>query len=109
MVLTLTIKVSVISNLELVKKKSHSLFLVSQSLTQHVILGYNFSKGFHMGTTCNRNDQMCLRKNGKVIETTVSNNASNALAQCTEVITLPPFTNALIKCKVPKVLKSKQF
>ena len=77
-------------------------FLVSKSLTQHVILGYNFSKAFHIGTTWNRNDQMCLTKNGKVIVTTVSNKAINALVQCTEAITLPPFTNALIKCKVPK-------
>ena len=39
----------------------------------------------------------------------MSDKAINALVQCTEVITLPPFTNALIKCKVPKVLKSKSF
>ena len=39
--------------------------------------------------------------------TTLSNKAINALVQCTEVITLPPFTNALMKCKVPKALKSK--
>ena len=76
---------------------------------QHVILGYNFSKAFHIGTTWNRNDQMYLTKNGKVIATTVSDKAINTLVQCTEAITLPPLTNALIKCKVPKVLKSKSF
>ena len=52
---------------------------------------------------------MCLTKNGKVIPTTVSDKAINALVQCTEAITLPPFTNALIKYKVPKVLKSKSY
>ena len=40
-------------------------FLVSKSLTQHVFLGYNFSKALHIGTTWNRNDQMCLIKNYK--------------------------------------------
>ena len=52
---------------------------------------------------------MCLTKNGKVIATTVSDRAISALVQCTEAITLPPFTNALIKCKVPNILKSKRF
>ena len=84
-------------------------FLVSKTLTQHIIVGYNFSKAFHIGTTWNRNDQMCLTKNGKVIATTVSDKAINTLVQCTEAITLPPFSNVLIKCKVPKVLKSKSF
>ena len=58
-------------------------FLVSKSLTPHVILSYNFSKAFHIATTWNRNDQMCLTKNGKVIATTVSDKAINALVQCT--------------------------
>ena len=39
----------------------------------------------------------------------MSNKAINALVQCTEATTLQPFTNALIKCTVHKVLKSKSF
>ena len=83
--------------------------MVSQSLTQHAILGYIFSKAFYIGTTWNRNDQMCLKKNGKTIATTVGKMAINASVQCTKSIAVPPYSNALIKSKVPKVLKSRSF
>ena len=40
-------------------------FLVSNELTQGVILGYNFSKAFYIGTDWNKNDDMMLRMDGK--------------------------------------------
>ena len=76
---------------------------------QHVILGYNFSKAFHIDTTWNRNDQRCLTKNGKIIAATVSNKAITTSVQCTESITGLLYLNALMKCKVSKALKSKHF
>ena len=79
------------------QEKCTFLFLVSNSLTRHVILGYNLSKTTHIGTRWDRNNEMCLTKNGKIIATTVSNKAINALGQCTVSITVPSCSNALIK------------
>ena len=53
-------------------------FLVSNALTQRIILGYNFSKAFHIGTTWNTRDQMCLPVKGHIIATTVSTTAISA-------------------------------
>ena len=39
----------------------------------------------------------------------ISTTAINALVQCAESITIPPYTNAFIKCKVPKILKSEKY
>ena len=38
-------------------------FLVSNEFTQDVILGYNFSKAFHIGTDLNKSDEMFLTMN----------------------------------------------
>ena len=79
-------------------------FLVSNELTQDVILGHNFSKAFHIGTDWNKNDEMFLTMNGQQLTTTISTKAINALVQCAESITIPPRSNAVVKCRVPKVI-----
>ena len=63
-------------------------FLVSNELTQDVILGYNFSKAFHLGTDWNKNDEMFLTMNGQQLTTTISTKAINALVQCVSQIPL---------------------
>ena len=52
---------------------------------------------------------MCLNMIGHIIAATVSTQAINALVQCAESIILPPYSNVLVKCKIPKVLKSKNY
>ena len=47
-------------------------FLVSNALTQDIILGYNFKKTFHIGTDWNRNDEMYLKMNGQYLTTILS-------------------------------------
>ena len=84
-------------------------FLVSNELTQDIILGYNFSKAYHIGTDWNKNDEMCLTRNGKHLTTTISTKAINALVQCAEVIVIPPRSNAMVKCKAPKVACQQHF
>ena len=79
-------------------------FLVSNELTQDVILGYNFSKAYHIGTDWNKNDEMILTMNGQQLTTTISTKAINALVQCAESISIPPRSNAMIKCKAPKAM-----
>ena len=79
-------------------------FLVSNELTQDAILGYNFSKAYHIGTDWNKNDEMMLTMNGQQITTAISTKAINALVQCAESISIPPRSNAMIKCKAQKVL-----
>ena len=79
-------------------------FLVSNELTQDVILGHNFSKAFHIGTNWNKNDKMFLTMNGQQLTTTITTKAINALVQCVESITIPPRSNAVVKCTVPKVI-----
>ena len=64
------------------------LFLVSNALTQKIILGYTFSNAFHIGSTWNKNDKMCLTMKGHIIATTVRTTAINALVQCAESITI---------------------
>ena len=44
-------------------------FLVLKPSTHHFLLGYNFSKNFHIGTTWYRCDQVCQINIGKVIAT----------------------------------------
>ena len=41
--------------------------------------------------------------NRKEMTTTISTTAINALVQCAESIVIPPRSNALIKCKAPKI------
>ena len=52
---------------------------------------------------------MCLTRNGKHLTTTISTKAINALVQCAEVIVIPPRSNAMVKCKAPKVACQQHF
>ena len=52
---------------------------------------------------------MFLTMKRHIIATTVSTTAFNDLVQDAESITVPPYTNAFIKYKVPKILKSKNY
>ena len=79
-------------------------FLVSNELTQDIILGHNFSRAFHIGTDWNKNGKMFLTMNGQQLTTTISTKAINALVQCAESIIIPPRSNAVVKCRVPKVM-----
>ena len=42
--------------------------------------------------------------NGQQLTTTISTKAINALVQCAESIIIPPRSNAVVKCRVPKVM-----
>ena len=79
-------------------------FLVSNALTQDVILGYNFKKAFHIGTDWNRNDEMYLKMNGQFLTTTLNTKDINALVQCAESVVIPPRSNAQIPCKANKMI-----
>ena len=84
-------------------------FLVSNALTQDIILGYNFSKAYHIGTNWNKNDEMYLTRNGKQLTTTVGTKSINAIVQCAEVIVIPPKSNAMVKCRAPKISCQEHF
>ena len=84
-------------------------FLVSNELTQGIILGYNFSKAFHIGTDWNKNDEMMLKMDGKYLTTTISTKQINALVQCVESIIIPARSNAMIKCRAPKAMRHQNF
>ena len=78
-------------------------FLCSDQLSQELNLGYNFAQTFHIGTHLNANDVMSLTRNGKPFADTLHTNDINALVFSTESIIILPFSNAFIKCKMPKV------
>ena len=78
-------------------------FLCSDQLSQELILGHNFAQTFHIGTLWNANDVMSLSRNAKPFANTLHTNDINALVFSTESIVIPPFSNAFIKCKMPKV------
>ena len=78
-------------------------FLCSGQLSQELILGHNFAQTFHIGTHWNANDVMSLTRNGNPFADTLHMNDINALVFSTESIVIPPFFNAFIKCKMPKV------
>ena len=78
-------------------------FLCSAQLSQQFILGYNFSKAFHIGTTWSADDTMSLTHQGKTIAQTIPTKEINSIVFCCESTVIPPFSNAKIKCRAPKV------
>ena len=78
-------------------------FLCSAQFSQQFILGYNFSKVFHIGTTWSANDIMSLTHQGKPIAQTISTKEINSIMFCCESTVIPPFSNAKIKCRAPKI------
>ena len=84
-------------------------FLVSNEMTQGIILGYNFSKAFHIGTDWNKNDEMMLKMDGKYLTTTISTKAINAMVECVKSIVIPARSNAMIRCRAPKAMYQQNF
>ena len=82
---------------------------MSNAWTQEIILGCNSIKAFHIGTAWNKDNEKYLTRDGKPIATIIGARVSNAHVQCAESITIPPRTNAVVKCKVPKILLEKHF
>ena len=78
-------------------------FLCSAQLSQQFILGYNFSKTFHIGTTWSADDTMSLTHQGKTIAQTIPTKQINFIVFCCESTVIPPLSNAKIKCSAPKV------
>ena len=78
-------------------------FLCSDQLSQELVLGHNFAQTFHIGTLWNANDVMSLTRNGKPFADTLHMDDINALVFSTDSIFIPPFSNAFIKCKMPKM------
>ena len=80
-------------------------FLCSDQLSQE--LGHNFAQTFYTGTLWNANDVMQLIRNGKSFVDTLHTNDINALVFSTESTVIPTFSNAFIKCKMPKVKRQE--
>ena len=78
-------------------------FLCSAQLSQQFILGYNFSKTFHIGTTWSADDTMSLTHQGRTIAQTIPTKQINFIVFCCESTVIPPLSNAKIKCSAPKV------
>ena len=78
-------------------------FLCSAQLSQQFILGYNFSKAFHIGTTWSADDTMSLTHQGKTIAQTIPTKEINSIVFCCESTVFRPLSNAKIKCSAPKV------
>ena len=82
---------------------SHSHFLCSNSLSQQFILGHNFSRAFHIGTTWSPDDIMSLTYEGRPIAQTIPTRQINSIVFCCESTTIPPLSNAKVRCTAPKV------
>ena len=92
-----------ISLLELAQTKFTFPFLCSNSLSQQFILGHNFSRAFHIGTTWSPDDIMSLTYEGRPIAQTIPTRQINSIVFCCERTIIPPFSNAKIRCTAPKV------
>ena len=84
-------------------------FLVSNALTQDIILGYNSKKAVHIGTDWNRNDEMYLKMNSQFLTTTLSAKEINALVQCVDSFVIPPRSNDQVPCKANKMVYQDNF
>ena len=78
-------------------------FLCSDQLSQSVIVGHNFCNTFNIGTVWTTPDIMSLTYEGRPIAQCARTKGINALVFCTESIVIPPFSNAKIQCKAPKL------
>ena len=78
-------------------------FLCSDQLPKSVIVGHNFCNTFNIGTVWTTPDIMSLTYEGRPIAQCARTKGINALVFCTESIVIPPFSNAKIQCKAPKL------
>ena len=88
---------------KIVQERFRFPFLCSDQLSQELILGHTFAHIFHIDTHWNANDVMSLTRNGKPFADTLHTNDINALVFSTDSTVIPPFSNAFIKYKMPKV------
>ena len=78
-------------------------FLCSSQLSQQVIIGHNFCNTFNIGTIWTAADVMSLTYEGKPIAQCIRTKGINALVFWAESIVIPPYSNAKIPCKAPKL------
>ena len=72
-------------------------------LSQQVIIGHNFCNTFNIGTIWTAADVMSLTYEGKPIAQCIRTKGINALVFFAESIVIPPYSNAKIPCKAPKL------
>ena len=77
--------------------------MCSNSLSQQFILGDNFSRSFHIGTTWSPDDIMFLTYEGRPIAQTIPTRQINSIVFYCESTIIPPFSNAKIRYTAPKV------
>ena len=80
-------------------------FLCSDQLSQQLIFGQNFAKAFHIGTSWDANDTMCLTINGRAFAETIPAKDIQTLVFCSEGAIVPPYWNGYIPCRLPKLLR----
>ena len=78
-------------------------FLCSDQLSQQIILGHNFAKAFHIGTSWDQDDIMYMTRHGKLFkQQTIPSSTINALVFCTDSTVIPSYSNCYIQCDVTK-------
>ena len=86
-------------------KQFTSPFLCSDQLSQQLILGNNFAKAFHIGTSWDANDTLSLTINGRAFAETIPAKDIQALVFCSECAIVPPYSNRYIPCRLPESLR----
>ena len=78
-------------------------FLCSDQLSQAIIIGHNFCNTLNIGTVWTSPDILSLTYEGWTIAQCIRAKGINALVFCAENTIIPPFSNAKIPCRAPKV------
>ena len=90
---------------KLVQPHSHFPFLVSNALTQDVILGIQFQESISTLAQIGTEMMKCTSKwMVSFLTTTLNTKDINALVQCAESVVIPPRSNAQIPCKANKMI-----
>ena len=84
------------------KKRFTFPFLYLDQMSQQMILGYNFSKVFHIGTLWKADGVIPLTRNGMPFTETLPTHDINALVFCMESTVILPYSNGYIKCRLPR-------
>ena len=78
-------------------------FLCSDQLSQAIIIGHNFCNTLNNGTVWTSPDILSFTYEGHTIAQCVRTEGNNALVFCAKNTVIPPFSNAKIPCRTPKV------
>ena len=78
-------------------------FLCSDQLSQAIIISHNFCNTLNIGTVWTSPDILSLTYEGRTIAQCIRTKGINALVFCAENTIIPPFSNAKIPCRAPKV------